>query len=539
MTAGDSSAAAHVSSSSILQTMRVGVLLPNPRIPRWAAAVLRDIATRSTLAALIVWPAPESARALTWTCYTLLDDLLNARRDDAMAPASAEDIPNLPRLSEVRGDTIAALAAAVGTQDFDLLLDLTLTGRDAGGLSALARRGVIRITCADEDCGPAFDRAFVERRPSVRMAACLETAGGGVRQLARASSMLDLGSIGRSRSEMLWKASALAARSIDRWAADSAAAPPPASDRSASSAGIVRRPGTLESAKLFSQLVQRAVVRRLRRSGESDPWLLGIRPHRPGAPDAQGFTAFAAPGDRYWADPFLFRRGGKTHLFFEEFQTRRGLGEIACVELPDGALPHAPLQPEIVLSCNHHLAYPLVFEHRGEIYLMPDNEGIGGVELWRSIEFPRRWTLDRVLLEGLPLADVTLHVDADRLWLFATMPAPHGRSFDELHVYWAEQIEGPWHAHPLNPVVADAASARGAGRIFRSGDQLIRPAQDNSERYGGAVAFQIIRTLTLDSYVEEPLGRLEPAWLSDLSATHTWNSDGVYDVVDGRQRKPQ
>jgi hypothetical protein len=331
---------------------------------------------------------------------------------------------------------------------------------------------------------------------------------------------------------MLWKASALATRALARLTPIADAG---SGNRSGSLPPRHRRPGALDTAGLFARLVQRAVTRRFHRGGEHDPWLLGVRPHRSGLPDGEGFTAYAAPGDRYWADPFLFRHGHTTHLFFEEFQARLGRGEIAWVELADGQLPAGTLRPEIVLTCNHHLAYPHVFDYRGEVYLMPDNEGIGGVELWRSIEFPRRWQLDRVLLEGLPLADVTLHVDGDRLWLFATMPAPHARSFDELHLFRADRLEGPWHPHPLNPVVADAGSARCAGRLFRHGDDLIRPAQDNSRRYGGALTFQRVRTLTDDAYVEEPLVRIEPAWLRGLSAAHTWNSDGAFDAIDGRR----
>src|SRR5262249_41418777 len=137
-------------------------------------------------------------------------------------------------------------------------------------------------------------------------------------------------------------------------------------------------PRAFETARLFGRLVQRAIGRRWHRGDEPRPWLLGIRPHRPGPPDGEGFTPYLAPRDRYWADPFLFRQNGTTHLFFEDFQPRRARGEIAWAAVgADGRLPPT-LEPEIVLSCGHHLAYPLVFEHRGSIYLMPDNEGIGG-----------------------------------------------------------------------------------------------------------------------------------------------------------------
>jgi hypothetical protein len=89
--------------------------------------------------------------------------------------------------------------------------------------------------------------------------------------------------------------------------------------------------------------------------------------------------------------------------------------------------------------------------------------------------------------------------------------------------------------HPENPVVSDVRSARPAGRVFRHDGRLIRPAQDCSRGYGTAVVFNRIDVLTTDEYAESPVGRIEPNWAPGLVGTHTYNSSGGIEVVDGRR----
>ena len=73
-------------------------------------------------------------------------------------------------------------------------------------------------------------------------------------------------------------------------------------------------------------------------------------------------------GRRYYADPFVIARDGRTHLFVEEFPyaTRKGLISHAVLD-PDGAVS----RPMPVLEAAGHLSYPFVFEHGGQVYMIP------------------------------------------------------------------------------------------------------------------------------------------------------------------------
>ena len=189
-----------------------------------------------------------------------------------------------------------------------------------------------------------------------------------------------------------------------------------------------------------------------------------------------------------------------------------------------------------MLERDHHLSYPFVFEHDGAIYLLPETGEAGRVELYRAVEFPGRWRLDRVLLEGLTAVDATLYIEQDGLlWLFAnviTGPGDRG----ELWLHSAPSLDGPWRPHPQNPIVTDPGSARPAGRLFTRDGVLVRPAQDCSRRYGEAVVLCRVDVLTPDTYRETPIGRIEPDWMPGIEGTHTSTFDSRYECLDGCRR---
>ncbi len=250
-----------------------------------------------------------------------------------------------------------------------------------------------------------------------------------------------------------------------------------------------------------------------------------------GRAHAAGFRPILAAADAGFADPFLFEEGGVTYLFFERYSYAERKGTIWCCELrADGS----PTEPRLVLEAEHHLSYPHVFRAGAEIYLLPESADAGEVVLYRAAEFPLRWTRERTLLE-LRAVDPTLLEHGGRLWLFVNPFERGGSPDEELHLYHADSLAGPWVSHPANPLVSDVRRARGAGRIVRLGDLLVRPAQDCSRAYGAAVVFNRIEVLTESEYVETPLGRLGATWLPGLTATHAYEFDGRFELTDGRR----
>ena len=237
-----------------------------------------------------------------------------------------------------------------------------------------------------------------------------------------------------------------------------------------------------------------------------------------------------APRGRFWADPFPIVVDSKVWVFFEDYSFQSKRAAIACAPVsPDGEL--GAVAP--ALECPYHLSYPFVFEHHGQLYLIPDTWDEHRVDLWRCRRFPDNWTRERTLLDGVSMSDPTLHRQDGKLWLFGTVSEVRARANDELHIYMADTLEGAWRPHPANPVVSDRGRARPAGRLFFRDGHLIRPAQDCYGRYGRAVVLNRIDELNERSYAETPVGRIDGSWLAANAGVHTLNHIGGLEFLDG------
>jgi len=276
-------------------------------------------------------------------------------------------------------------------------------------------------------------------------------------------------------------------------------------------------------------------------------WFLGVRLGNGDAlaPDfaTRPFTPLYPPRGTGWADPLFFRRDGRTWLFIEEIPPS-GRGVLSVMEY-DGQ-GFGP--PRRVLEEPFHLSYPNVFEHGGEVYMLPETSQAGQVRLYRATDFPGGWVLDRVLLDGLRAVDATLVEHGGAWWLLANVRGERGSSWDELHLFKGGSPLGPFAPHRLNPVVSDVRRARPAGRVVRAGGRLLRFGQDCSGWYGRALAVLEITRLDDDGYEERLLTRLEPGLIEGSFCLHTFDAapgnslaDGAQaglEVVDGQRRVP-
>ena len=92
-----------------------------------------------------------------------------------------------------------------------------------------------------------------------------------------------------------------------------------------------------------------------------------------------------APKDRFYADPFLIERDGKTFIFLEDLRYSEGRALISCCELDADGTPGPVFE---VLRRPYHLSYPFLFEENGEIYMIPETKSNRTVELYRATKFP-------------------------------------------------------------------------------------------------------------------------------------------------------
>jgi hypothetical protein len=254
-------------------------------------------------------------------------------------------------------------------------------------------------------------------------------------------------------------------------------------------------------------------------------------------PNWRDFKPLLPPPDRDWADPFIWKHGDRHYIFIEEKLFSEPYGHISCLVVDERM---NILSNTMILSRPYHLSYPYLFEFGGQLYMIPETMENNAVELYRCTQFPNEWKFEKTLIPNVRAVDSTLIEHQGRWWLFANVES-EGSTWDTLNLYHADNpISDQWKPHPLNPIVRDINSARPAGNIFWRGEDLIRPSQDCSVRYGYATNFNRIIKLTTSDFSEMHEHVFNPPSIGKTLGTHTWNEAEGMTAIDAiiYRRKP-
>lgn len=457
------------------------------------------------------------------------DPLSVAIRLPPAAQLSGGCVDALRALDEVR---VSRLEEAGSIRDLDLILDLTaqpaepshLLGPRFGYWTFLYGETPERIT-------PGLLEILTGQRAAfVRLARLIP--GGRAVILREGSVKTVTHSLSRTRSRLLEAAS--------RWPAQKLL---DVARRGAPATGVeVDLPERSRAARfgLRAQLtvaLARNAGRRIRQELTREHWRIGII-DQPIQRLAHGFDPAVirwldVPFEGFLADPFgLARPDGSLVILAEAFPWKERRGRIAAIERgSDGRLSVTPTS----LTLDTHLSYPQLIEQDGEVYCIPESSASHRVQLFRAVEFPRRWVPDSVLLEGFAGADASVIRHAGRWWMFTACHADQDEA--KLFVFHSAELRGPWTAHARNPVKCDVRSSRPAGTPFLGEDgALYRPAQDCSRVYGGAVVLNRVTRLTPEEFEEEVVARVQPDGAGPCpDGMHTLSAVGDLTLVDGKR----
>lgn len=238
------------------------------------------------------------------------------------------------------------------------------------------------------------------------------------------------------------------------------------------------------------------------------------------------------PKNRTLADPFLVKRDGKHYCFVEDCSFLTGRGSISVYEISEDGSKEIG----IALAEEFHLSYPYLFEFEGNLYMCPDTSEVQDIRIYKSVEFPLRWELEKILMANVSAADSTIFQKDGKWWLMTNIStSKYADHCSELHVFSSESpLSDKWQPHPQNPVIFDPLKARNGGFISDS-DTCYRVYQRQGfDTYGEALGVSKITELTCQNYEEISLFEVESNFIQGAKGVHTYNyADGllVFDYV--------
>ncbi|MDB2435700.1 hypothetical protein N9W65_01840 [Schleiferiaceae bacterium] len=248
------------------------------------------------------------------------------------------------------------------------------------------------------------------------------------------------------------------------------------------------------------------------------------------------FNKMIPPKDRFWADPFVIQKENSSYIFIEELLYKTRKGHISVIVMDCNGKYSEPVK---VLEADYHMSYPFLIEEDGALFMIPETKQNKTIDLYRCVEFPTKWDYEKTLINDIEAVDATITVKDNIYWLFANVTTNKGASsWDELHIFSAPSLfSNHWKVHPKNPVISDVRQARPAGNFFTYNNNLYRPSQNSSRRYGYGMKINRVTELNNNNYKEETVNSIYPNWDKSLNAVHTINSVGNLTVIDSLMKR--
>ncbi|HVG25779.1 MAG TPA: hypothetical protein VND45_16600 [Thermoanaerobaculia bacterium] len=457
----------------------MGVVVDGAEQPAWICRVIDFVRARHTLAFVrIAGPAKRARRPLLQRLFARFDDRLFAKKNDGVSRCE---------VTPLDGDAASLVIAFAAYDARDEAWRVDLDGWDE----------------------------FVRQKPFTE--AVLLADG---KAIARTTGMRELVSFRRASARIGMRAAAMIEEELDRRARGGALPPLRATKRE-----TVKRATQIAMATRIASSAREWLLNWYRGKFTNRQWFVGIS-----FDGTRRFHEIVPPKDRMWADPFVVADGDRAWIYVEEMYFSTERGTLAVIEARrDGTW--SPPQP--VLELPIHLSYPCVFRWNGELFMVPDTRFNKTIELYRCVEAPAKWELDRVLLTNMDAVDPTVFEAHGKWWMYVATPSGDRAGLDRLSLYHAPNPRGPWTPHPWNPLECDVMGGRGGGRPFLRDGKLLRAVQLSTPYYGHSIGIREIVKLSETEWEERHVETIGPEWAANLAATHTLNVDGGVMVVDG------
>jgi hypothetical protein len=554
----------YLESKATVPRLRVAALIDGPMVPRYVALILEDIARCNfadvELAVIVRKPVPkvvERLPRLAHDLYVRADLAVGGDGDPLALVDPGPGLAGVDRIEVSPGEgrepwLPADALAEIRRRDLDVVLRFCTT-TPRGEVLRAPRYGVWSYQFGTEEDarnGTPFLQQLLDDAPTRDVLLEVledEPASGLVLCRSRFGRHGNL-FLAHYRDVALWETTHfvvwklhdlhelgwehLRARSLPRVSQDEPRPP----GAPLSTHGPAPVPTATAMVRFLAPRLRNAARNRV--GGEravANQWRIALRRGAtplgatPEVTSVSGFRWIETPPGHFWADPFLITRGGQTLLFFEDFDYAAGYASIRWAEVHEDCT----VGPAVTcLDRGYHLSFPFVFDHEGEVFMIPESLADGTVTLYRARAFPSEWVPEKVLFRG-NASDTSVFCEGGLFYFITSLHERDDRGMSAT-LFVADSLTGAWRLHPSSPVSSDVRSARNAGSVFRRQGRLFRPSQNCGPSYGYGLNLEEIVAVDEARYEERRWCAVDPSALPfPAIGVHTYNVCGDLEVIDG------
>ncbi|MCX2574305.1 glucosamine inositolphosphorylceramide transferase family protein [Pedobacter sandarakinus] len=231
----------------------------------------------------------------------------------------------------------------------------------------------------------------------------------------------------------------------------------------------------------------------------------------------------------YAADPFVIDVDHKPRIYYEELNFWKGKGEIMMID--DFTFTNKK-RVEGIKPGSIHLSYPFLINSGGKCFCVPETAASKEIALYQiDQKDPTQLIKQKVLIEGESFVDTSILHHNEQYWLFTTISGKH----TELYIYYADELDGEYKPHQLNPIPVERRVCRAAGDLFKVNGKIYRPTQNPTARYGGSIIINEIVELCHKHFKSTELFELMPDQNYNRGMHNISFANGII-VFDGKRK---
>ena len=240
------------------------------------------------------------------------------------------------------------------------------------------------------------------------------------------------------------------------------------------------------------------------------------------------FTVIPNDSNSWAADPMVFEYNGEIFIFAELYDYKLRHGVIGYTKYNGESFDRW----KTIITEDFHMSYPFVFENNGSIYMIPETSEANKLILYKAVNFPDQWAVERVIKDGVKWADTTIFKLND-CYIGYTESVAGDIADYKLSLNTDLQIE------KIDALCGELNKNRCGGRMFEYNDHIVRVCQDCSEKYGGALIFRFCDISNLEEVQSTKITPEQLDYNSNLylDGIHTYSANSNIEVIDIKTRR--